>query len=111
MKTKPETSRARSLLKRKKDKKASKRVPGDVRIEEATPKRTKARTQSGDLTGVSGVGFSGGECFVKLLEKGQDLEGELVLAVRQTRDADEGETPVHSGPRARVPDYKNRNRI
>jgi hypothetical protein len=66
---------------------------------------------SGDLTDISEVGFGGGERAFQLLEEGQDLEGELLLAIGGVLDADQGGAPTHPHSWERVPDYKNRHRI
>jgi hypothetical protein len=44
------------------------------------------------------------------MEEGQDLEGELVLGVKQSDDSDEEEVPTPPEPRRSIPDYKSRNR-
>jgi hypothetical protein len=75
-----------------------------------THSKNKA-TQAGDLTGVSGYQFSAGESTAELMREGQDLESEEVQAVENTPDADEREVPVHRGSRARISDYKKRNRL
>ncbi|MGB7438382.1 MAG: hypothetical protein WBR26_14490 [Candidatus Acidiferrum sp.] len=72
--------------------------------------KNRAVTQSGDLMGVAPTGFSAGQSTAELLEEGQDLEGELVLAINSASDADEEEVPSPRSPRGRIPDYRNRNR-
>ena len=73
--------------------------------------RTRGANQSGDLTGITDQGFSAGQSTAELIEEGQDLEGELVLGVEQTPDADEDEVPTPRTPRSHLPDYTSRNRL
>jgi hypothetical protein len=74
------------------------------------PQQQRSATLSGDLTGVIGPGSSR-ETSEELMNEGQDLEGELVEAVEATLAADQGEVPIPREPRARIPDYRNRNRL
>ncbi len=67
-------------------------------------------TQFGDLIDIFEVGFGGGESAFHLLEEGQDLEGELLIAIGAARDANQGEARAYL-PREGVPDYKNRHRM
>ncbi len=78
---------------------------------EEVPGEHQSATQSGDLSDISEVGFGGGESAFQLLEEGQDLEGELLLAIGEAGDADQGDVRVHLQSRERVSDYKNRNRM
>jgi hypothetical protein len=78
---------------------------------EAEPEKRPISNQSGDLTGVPGRVFSAGESVTELMREGQGLEGELTEAVENAPDADQQRVPVHRGSRAKMPDYKNRNRL
>ncbi len=75
------------------------------------PERHQGATQSGDLSDICEGGFGGGESAFQLLEEGQDLEGELLLAIGAAHDGQQGEARVQLLSRERLPDYKNRNRM
>jgi hypothetical protein len=78
---------------------------------EEVPERHHGVTQSGHLTDIFEVGFGGGESPFELLEEGQDLEGELLLAIGTARESDQGDVRAHQQSQERVLEYKNGQRM
>lgn len=72
---------------------------------EATPRTRRTMSGSGDLTGPSGRTVSSSESATELIAEGQDREGELLEAVENTRDAEQGPVKPHREPRKRPPSY------
>lgn len=62
----------------------------------------EAGGQSGDLQGLSEVEESNAESVEELLEEGQSFEAEVVDAVENTPDADQGEVRTHERPESEV---------
>jgi hypothetical protein len=76
-----------------------------------------ARTggQSGDTTGLSDDEDADSESVEELVEEGQDFEAELVNAVENAPDPDEGELdaepPMEDDPDPDVRSFSKRNRL
>jgi hypothetical protein len=66
---------------------------------------------AGDLAQVPESDYSGGESVIEMIDEGQDFEAEIVMAVEDSRDPDEGEVVAHRSPSPRAPAYKKRNRL
>jgi len=62
----------------------------------------EAGGQSGDLQGLSEVEESNAESVEELLEEGQSFEAEVVDAVENTPDADQGEVRTHERPESEI---------
>ncbi len=68
---------------------------------------------SGDLQGLSVEELADSESVEELANEGQDLESEMVKAIEDVPDADQGAIKPHSSaqPNDEVPDFKDRNRL
>jgi len=74
---------------------------GFIRGARERPRRglgEEAAGQSGDLQGLSEAEDSNAESVAELLEEGQAFEAEVVDAVENTPDADQGEVRTHERP-------------
>jgi len=70
--------------------------------------------QSGDLEGLSDVESADSESVEELVEEGQDFEAELVNAVENARDPDEGELTTdvpEDDPDPDAGSFSKRNRL
>ena len=81
-----------------------------AKVDSPEPARRK-NPQAGDLQAISNVEDTSNESAAELIEEGQDREAEVVDALEDASEADQGEIDAHVVPEKGVPAFKDRNRL
>lgn len=68
-------------------------------------------TDAGDLTSIREDEISSTESVPELIDEGQDREAEILEAIEDAPDADQGEVRIRAKVPNKIHGYKDRNRI